>query len=365
MAFMARSREEVVHLLKDSQGSKSLVEFADELGVSKQYLSNVFNGYDPPSDRLLEAFGYRRSPSAYVQIPKQEKVMPTATKVHCGFCPEEFDTEEGLIAHATKDHVDKLRRPATGTKQQTLVSVILDKSGSMSTKVQDVIGGFNTYIEELKKDTASEFKFTLTLFDTDFEEKYLGEPLDKVQPLDTKTYEPSGNTALNDAIGRTIRLIENDKPTGKVIVVIMTDGEENSSHEFSHQAVKQLIEARQKDGWAFIFLGASPDAWNQGMSYGITHSNVAHYDPTQYQGTYANVARATTSASAGLAPMTACFSANPDSMLRSANLQVADATSGVPPIAYSTPKPVSSHPVPQSRTPRSTSKNAKRWNKKK
>jgi uncharacterized protein YegL len=352
MAYPTRSLEEVVHLLKDGQGSRSLTDFADELGVSKQYLSNVFNGNAAPSDRLLQNFGYVRDDRPrYVQIKPQEKRMSTATKIGC----------------ASKNHAEKLRRPQKGTAKKTLVNVVMDKSGSMSTKVQDIIGGFNTYIAELKKDAAMEYLLTLTLFDTDFVEAYLAEPLSKVQDLDTKTYQPGGGTALNDAIGRTIKLVEGDsRNADKIITVIMTDGEENSSHEYSTEAVKQLIERKEKDGWAFIFLGASLNAFQQGAAYGISHANTARYDQGHYTGTYAAVANATSNIASGLATMDCAFSATPDSMLRCANLQVgSDApvtgSSGLPPFVHSTPGPVSS---PNQTWPRGR-KSAKGWNPRK
>jgi hypothetical protein len=88
----------------------------------------------------------------------------------------------------------------SGGKQRVLVNVILDKSGSMSTKVQDVIGGFNLYLDELAKEPAVDYGFSLTLFDTVVEMKYKAAPLSKVAKLDDATYRPSGNTALFDAI---------------------------------------------------------------------------------------------------------------------------------------------------------------------
>jgi len=337
MAYPKWSLDEVVHLLKDGQGAKSLTDFADELGVSKQYLSNVFNGNCAPSTRLLRNFGYERDDTPqFVKVQKENRKMSTTSiaKIGCAHCSEEFNTDQELLDHASKQHSDKLRRPkkSSNAKQTTLVNVILDKSGSMSTKIADVIGGFNTYIAELKKDDVSDYLFTLTLFDTDFAEKYLAEPLSAIADLDDKSYQPSGGTALNDAVGRTIKLIEGDsRNADKIITVIMTDGEENSSHEYSTDAVKVLIQAKEKAGWAFIFLGASLNAFQQGASYGIAAANVAQYDQGHYRGTFSNMAHATASASSGAAPMNACFSANPDVMLKSANLNIgSDSISGDP-----------------------------------
>ena len=101
----------------------------------------------------------------------------------------------------------------SGNRQRVLVNVILDKSGSMSTKVQDVIGGFNLYISELAKEPAVEYGFTLTLFDTAVAMKYNSVPLEKVAKLDESSYRPSGNTALLDAIGNTAQTVNTDGST--------------------------------------------------------------------------------------------------------------------------------------------------------
>lgn len=78
----------------------------------------------------------------------------------------------------------------SGCKQHVLVNVILDKSGSMSTKVQDVIGGFNLYLDELAKEKAVDYGFSLTLFDTVVEMKYKGAPLASAAKLDDSSYRP-------------------------------------------------------------------------------------------------------------------------------------------------------------------------------
>jgi hypothetical protein len=74
----------------------------------------------------------------------------------------------------------------------------------------------------------------------------------------------------------------------------MTDGEENSSREWTHDAVKALIDDKEKDGnWTFVFLGAAPDAWDQGRAYGIRPGNVAQYHPSQYRDVFAVTAVST------------------------------------------------------------------------
>jgi uncharacterized protein YegL len=173
--------------------------------------------------------------------------------------------------------------------------VILDKSGSMASKTNDVIGGFNAYIAGLGQEDQVNYRFSLTLFDTEVVYRHVAVPLAKVGKLDIKSYRPEGSTALNDAIGITVRKVEADHPkVDKVVTVIMTDGEENSSREWTHDAVRSLIEQKEKEGnWTFVFLGAGLDAWRQGRGYGVQFANVAMYTPDRYREAFAAVADST------------------------------------------------------------------------
>ncbi len=181
----------------------------------------------------------------------------------------------------------------SGGKQRVLVNVILDKSGSMGSKVQDVIGGFNLYLDELAKEPAVDYGFSLTLFDTAVELKHQAVPLAKVARLDDANYRPSGNTALFDAIGNTVQTVA----TGgfdKIVTVIMTDGEENSSREWSLQAVRELIKSREAAGnWTFVFLGADLDAFTQGRNLGVPAANSVRYDAADYRAVYASLSNST------------------------------------------------------------------------
>jgi uncharacterized protein YegL len=178
-------------------------------------------------------------------------------------------------------------------RQRVLVNVILDKSGSMSTKVQDVIGGFNLYLDELAKELAVDYGFSLTLFDTAVEIRYKAVPLAKVAKLDDTTYRPSGNTALFDAIGNTVQTVSTEH-FDKTITVIMTDGEENSSREWTLQSIRELIRSKEAAGnWTFVFLGANLDAFAQGASLGVPVANSVRYDPANYRDVYASLARST------------------------------------------------------------------------
>jgi uncharacterized protein YegL len=193
-----------------------------------------------------------------------------------------------------------VHQPPLNPKQRVLVNVILDKSGSMASKLNDVIEGFNAYVDGLAKEDQVDYLFSLTLFDTLVVYRDVAVPLARVQRLDNRSYLPGGNTALNDAIGITVRRIEADRPqVDKVITVIMTDGEENSSREWTLDGVKALIDQKEREGvWTFVFLGAAPNAWEQGRSYGIPAANVAQYDTSQYRNAFVGAAFGTNAVAA-------------------------------------------------------------------
>lgn len=169
------------------------------------------------------------------------------------------------------------------------VVVVLDRSGSMSTRVDDAIGGYNTFVKNLQ-DVPGDAFLTLAQFDDIYEIVYDHEELMKVTLLDKSVYVPRGSTALLDAVGRTIMSIRgkiagySDKPD-KVIVCILTDGQENCSKEFNKEKVFELVEESQRDGWEFVFLGADKDSINDAHSYGIPSLNVFLYDSTSVSGT--------------------------------------------------------------------------------
>lgn len=194
----------------------------------------------------------------------------------------------------------------TETKPTTThVLMIVDMSGSMSGLANDVRGGFNEYVSTLKADTEQTYRLTVTLFDTEFIPLAVDAALDDVPQLDAGNYSPRGMTALNDAIGKT--LAEFDIKHGKVrkhervLVVIQTDGQENSSREFSTDQVKALIAEKDKSGrWGFIFLGAGPSAWTSGHAYGLGHSTIATTQTSDgTRSTYSGLATASASYSRG------------------------------------------------------------------
>lgn len=166
-------------------------------------------------------------------------------------------------------------------KKDLLVSFVLDRSGSMNIVRDATIEGFNGYVSNLK-DVDSVIRFTLVQFDTQgIDTMYNAVPLHKVTPLSRETYVPRAGTPLYDAVGRCIAETE-ERARGldtDVICVIQTDGQENSSHEFTIDSLRKLIDKKRSEGWEFIFMGADQDAWNA-EQWGINAVSTLSHDST-------------------------------------------------------------------------------------
>ena len=161
---------------------------------------------------------------------------------------------------------------------------ILDKSGSMSGLESDTIGGFNSLIKKQQSE-AGKCLVTTVFFSDSKETVHDRVPLEKIKPMSDKDYIPMGCTALYDSVGSTISHISNvhkyirkeDVPD-KTVFVIITDGYENASREYSNVALKKLIEQKKKnDNWEFMFIGANIDAAETAGSIGIPREMSANY----------------------------------------------------------------------------------------
>jgi hypothetical protein len=174
----------------------------------------------------------------------------------------------------------------------TQIAVILDRSGSMTSCEKQTIDNFNEFVNQ-QKAQPGEARLRLVQFDDKYEFLY-DKRLQDVEHLTDKTFVPRGMTALNDAIGRTCEELgrtlasmpDHERP-GKVIVVILTDGCENNSTNYTKWRVAEIVKhQRDKYNWAFIFMGADEHAVLQAQGYNIPIANAIHYsacDPLAYR----------------------------------------------------------------------------------
>lgn len=166
----------------------------------------------------------------------------------------------------------------------TWLIFVLDRSGSMESIKKDMIGGFNQFLKDQKK-IKGICKATLYQFDTQFENVFDDVDVNSATELTDKNYLPRGGTALLDAVAMAINktnqkiaTLDEDKRPDKVLIITITDGEENSSHEYSGKVVKEMVEHQStKWKWEFAYIGANQDAWTVGSSMGLAAGRTMNY----------------------------------------------------------------------------------------
>ncbi|MBQ3032240.1 MAG: VWA domain-containing protein [Anaerotignum sp.] len=166
----------------------------------------------------------------------------------------------------------------------TEIVFILDRSGSMSGMEADTIGGFNSLIEKQKKEKGEAIISTV-LFDNQREVLHNRVCLNRIKPMTEEEYYVRGSTALLDAVGFAIDHIINvrrhtkkEYQPAKIMFVIMTDGYENASTNFSYRDIRRMIEhQKERYHWQFMFVGANMDAIGEASKYGIDADMAVEY----------------------------------------------------------------------------------------
>jgi hypothetical protein len=168
---------------------------------------------------------------------------------------------------------------------RTHICMILDRTGSMESIKQDTIGGFNSYIAA-QKSLPTPATFTLVQFDSQdpFEVIHKFTDIQMVPDLTGQTYMPRASTPLYDAVGRGINDLKASLGTlpealrpKKIVMVIVTDGQENASREFTGAQVRKMIAEAKEAGWQFVFLSADESAISDSSSLNIDASNAAFF----------------------------------------------------------------------------------------
>lgn len=165
-------------------------------------------------------------------------------------------------------------------KKLTEIVIVLDESGSMSDIQDDTIGGLNNFIREQQKEPGSA-NLTLVKFNHKYNTVYSSIDINEVKKINSKTYTPSGTTALLDAVGTTIGDISfrinarkhEDKPD-RLLFVIITDGYENSSQEYDFKTISNLIKEKEKKDWVFSYLGADIDNFDDANNLAMANSAI-------------------------------------------------------------------------------------------
>lgn len=175
---------------------------------------------------------------------------------------------------------------------RTVIGACLDESGSMggkdiegADKREAAIRTFNDYLAEQQTVTADDGFMAVVKFNTSARVVQQTAPIQHIRPLTEQTYFPNGGTALFDAIAHVVAEMEKT-PADRYVVVILTDGEENSSRETTIEQVRELIATKEAtQTWTFTYLSADIDAFTHAQSLGIAVGNTMSYTPTA-GGTY-------------------------------------------------------------------------------
>lgn len=181
-----------------------------------------------------------------------------------------------------------------------LIHVVLDESSSMGGVTQQTIDSFNSWLKEQQLETG-ECYLTLSKFNgSTVKYIYTNKDIKAVEPLTRETYRPSGSTNLLDAIGDNVTkanaYLGSKKKAQRpgVIVVILTDGEENTSNRFRKGDIKGLVEQAEAKDWTFLFMGANIDAFHEGSAMGFSSNNTVQYNTSNMTGSMAALSSITT-----------------------------------------------------------------------
>ena len=168
---------------------------------------------------------------------------------------------------------------------KTFALWIADRSGSMLCLEKTHIRGYNKFINEQKNNNNGEFYLSTIRFDNSVEFLHKMEPIDTVPDADDYTFQSRGSTALYDSLGIGLKYIlnlhsiNNDK-NARYMVMVMTDGHENCSKEFTKKSINELITECNKKDICVKFMGANQDAEKTGRLLGIEKENCMTFTPT-------------------------------------------------------------------------------------
>jgi hypothetical protein len=252
---------------------------------------------------------------------------------------------------------------------KTEVIFCIDGSGSMGSKATDVRGGFNTYVDELKKDKDGQYSLSAVVFNTSVFPLFTQKELKEVPELTDKNYVPGGGTALYDAIGAALDEVKdstanycvhcgkkrgsshkfcatcgNELTNGKskYLLIVMTDGEENSSLKYRKHHIVQKIKDKEGQGnWTVVYLGANQDAMAEGTAMGASAGNTLTYRVADTKTYYSALATSTANFAGGQSLNSTSFGMDVDGAYLGIKNTPTDTTSATTPATY--PVAVTSH----------------------
>lgn len=190
------------------------------------------------------------------------------------------------------------QRVAVPTTVPTIIEFIIDESGSMGSVVDATISGFQSFLDEQKAAQGSAL-LSLTKFEgSNLVTPYVDLDVNLVLPLTRLTFVPAGGTNLRDALGSRVRNVEERIKSWtsppQVLVVLLTDGQDNTSREYSTPQVRDMIAAHEAKGWTFVYLGSDSRALEVAQDMGFQPGNSKKFEINEMHKTMETLSRATT-----------------------------------------------------------------------
>jgi len=194
------------------------------------------------------------------------------------------------------------RKPATAIAAQTytptIIEFLLDETGSMQSCKRPTVAGFNDFLTEQQAQTGS-CLLSLTKFDTNgLKTPYTDIDVHMVPGMIEDWFIPGGSTNLRDTIGKRLASIKQRLETWtvkpNVLFVVMTDGDDNASREFSESVIKAALKSYMQEGWTFVYLGADQNALEVANRLGFPEGNIKSFASSEMRETMQGLARATT-----------------------------------------------------------------------
>lgn len=174
--------------------------------------------------------------------------------------------------------------------------ILLDASGSMASIKDDVVGGIDAFIQEQK---AQPGECLLTIIDFDsgkpFNIVFAAKPVREIEGFTSNDFTPRGGTPLLDAMGHLFSYVDQVDEGYTNLVMVFTDGHENSSREWTNDGVAKLTKEKTDAGWQFVYLGANQDAFAVGGGMGFGARNAGNYNTAHTSSVMANMSTYTSS----------------------------------------------------------------------
>lgn len=166
----------------------------------------------------------------------------------------------------------------------THVAIILDKSGSMNSVRAETLSGFNEQVQTIKDSDKGLTKVTLTTFNSEVETHYFEEGIENLKELELEDYQPRGGTAMLDAVGKTLERLKEetdfeDTENHRYLILIMSDGWENASKEYTYESIAETIQELQESrgNWTFTYMGSNQDLSELSERLAIPKGNMSFY----------------------------------------------------------------------------------------